>query len=211
MDKTKIAIEVFDQYAKEYQDKFMGMNLYNASFDLFCDSIEKENADILEIACGPGNITKYLLKKRPDFKILGTDLSTKMIKLAKANNPTTEFQIMDCRDIDKIRKKYDAIMCGFCLPYLSKEEALKLISDVSILLKSSGILYISTMEDDYNNSGWEGSSSGGKEKMFIHYHQADFLTKALTENGFDILDLQRLESPGDHSASSKDLMILAKR
>ena len=211
MDKTKIVIALFDKYAIQYQEKYMDLGLYNDSFELFCKTVERENAEILEIACGPGNITKYLLRKRPDFKILGIDLSSRMIELAKINNPSAEFQIMDCRNIDKICKKYDAVMCGFCLPYLSKEEALKLISDVSLLLKSNGILYISTMEDDYNKSGWEGSSSGGNEKMYIHYHQADYLTKALIENGFKILDLQHLESPGDHKASAKDLVMLAKK
>jgi 2-polyprenyl-3-methyl-5-hydroxy-6-metoxy-1,4-benzoquinol methylase len=211
MDKTKIAIALFDKYAIQYQEKYMDLGLYNDSLELFCKTVEREYAEILEIACGPGNITKYLLRKRPDFKILGIDLSSRMIGLAKINNPPAEFKIMDCRDIDKIRKKYNAVMCGFCLPYLSKEAALKLISDISILLKSNGVLYISTMEDDYNKSGWEGSSSGGGEKMYIHYHQTDYLTKALIENGFEILDLQRLESPGENKKSAKDLVILAKK
>jgi hypothetical protein len=35
----------------------MEMDLYNDTFDLFCNSIEKENADMLELAYGPGNIT----------------------------------------------------------------------------------------------------------------------------------------------------------
>lgn len=35
-------------------------------------------------------------------------------------------------------------MCGFCLPYLSKEETEKLINDVSRLLNPEGVFYIST-------------------------------------------------------------------
>ena len=73
MDKSKIAVAIFNKLAKMYQDKFMNVDLYSESFDLFCNAIQKENATILEIACGPGNITKYLLNKRPDFNILGID------------------------------------------------------------------------------------------------------------------------------------------
>ena len=207
MDKTKMAIDVFDKRANEYQAKFMDVGLYHDTFDLFCTSITKENAEILELACGPGNITRYLLNKRPDFKILGIDLAPNMIELAKRNNPTASFQCMDCRDIRLLGKKYDAVMCGFCLPYLSKEESVQLISDVYNLLESNGLLYISTMEDDYAKSGLESSSSG--DQMFIHYHEADYLTQALLENGFKIIALQRKEYPKQDGSKTTDLVIIA--
>lgn len=209
MDKTKIAVSIFNKYAKEYQDKFMDVNLYSDTFDLFCNSIAKDNPEVLEIACGPGNITKYLLQKRPDLKILGTDLSLNMLELAKINNPTAEFQLMDCRDIDKIDKKYSAIMCGFCLPYLSKEETFKFISDASRLLESNGILCLSTMEDDYNKSGFRKGSTG--DEIFMHYHQVDYLTYMLNRNNFKIIDLQRKIYPEGEGVITTDLLIVAQK
>jgi ubiquinone/menaquinone biosynthesis C-methylase UbiE len=207
MDKTKIAVEVFNKHANIYQNKFMDVNLYGDSFDLFCNTILTENADILELACGPGNITKYLLNKRPDFKIFGTDLAPNMIELAKINNPKAEFQIMDCRDIGMIDKKYDAIMCGFCLPYLTKEEAEKLISDASLLLKYNGVFYMSTMEDDYIKSGFKKGSTG--DEIYMHYHQADYLSIALKENNFKIIELQRQDYPTQDGTKTTDLLIIA--
>lgn len=211
IDKTKNAIDIFDQYAIEYQNKFMDMDLYHDTFDLFCEAIKKENADVLEIACGPGNITKYLLKKRRGFKILGIDLSAMMIELAKINNPAAEFQKMDCRDVSSIDGKFDAIICGFCLPYLSKEESFKLISDVSGLLNQGGIFYLSTMEDDYSKSGFKAPSSGGTQEMYIHYHEADYLTDALSGNGFNIIKLQRKDYPEENGTTTKDLIIITKK
>ncbi|MEO7769224.1 MAG: class I SAM-dependent methyltransferase [Ferruginibacter sp.] len=211
MDKTKIAIDVFNKCANEYQDKFMEFDLYNDLLDLFCKHITKENADILDIACGPGNITKYLLKKRPDFNILGIDLASNMIELAKINNPNAEFQLMDCRDIGTLEKRYEAIICGFGLPYLSVEEAIKLIGDASRILKSNGILYLSTMEDDNSKSGFKGPSSGAGDQMYINYHQADYLTVALEENGFKIIDLQRKDYPTQDATKTTDLVIIAEK
>src|SRR4051812_15408408 len=106
MDKNKIAVAVFDKSAKKYQDKFMDVSLYHDTFDAFCDLVTKKGAMVLEIACGPGNITKYLLEKRPDLKILGTDLSPNMLELARANNPLAEFVLMDCRNIGSLNQKY---------------------------------------------------------------------------------------------------------
>ena len=222
MDKTKIAVNVFNKNAQLYQNKFMDVDLYADTFDFFCNAIAKENAELLELACGPGNITKYLLNKRPDLKILGTDLAPNMIALAKINNPTAEFQLMDCRDLGITGKKparqsggiytaggYDAIMCGFCLPYLSKEESIKLIQDASTILNPEGVLYLSTMEDDYEKSGFKKGSTG--EEIFMHYHQVDYLSAALTENNFKILKLQRKHSIMTDGTEVVDLILISGR
>ncbi len=207
MDVTKMAVDVFNRGADAYRDKFM--DLYHDTFDLFCSSIAKKNPNILDIACGPGNITKYLLKKRPDFKIWGIDLAPNMIRLAKENNPAADFQLMDCRDIGTLDKTFDGIMCGFCLPYLSKEEAIKLISDASKLLNPEGVLYLSTMEDDDSKSGIQTSSSG--DQVFTYYHQSGYLTGALKENSFEIIDLWHRDYPTSDEAKVTDLLILAGR
>ncbi|WP_438426090.1 hypothetical protein [Aquimarina macrocephali] len=47
----------------------MNLEMYHDTFDLFCKSIKKDNAEVLELGFGPGNITKYILQKRPDFNI----------------------------------------------------------------------------------------------------------------------------------------------
>ena len=209
MDKNKIAVGVFDKLATLYQEKFMDVNLYGDTFDFFCDTIEKQNAELLEIACGPGNITKYLLNKRPDLKIFGIDLAPGMIELAKINNPTAEFHLMDCRQIGTIKKKFDAIMCGFCLPYLNKKETIKLLSDASMLLNSKGVLYISTMEDDYNKSGFKKGSTG--DEIFMHFYQAEFLTSILKENHFNILKLDRKEYDIADGTRTTDLIIVSEK
>jgi 2-polyprenyl-3-methyl-5-hydroxy-6-metoxy-1,4-benzoquinol methylase len=209
MDKNQVAVEVFNKMAHVYQGKFMDVSLYGDTFDFFCNAIIKENAEILELACGPGNITKYLLNKRPDFKILGTDLSANMIELAKDHNPIAQFKIMDGRDIETITKKYDAIMCGFFLPYLSKEETIKLIHDASNIINSKGLLYISTMEDDYSKSAFKKGSGG--DEIFMHYHQADYLTQSLAENQFKVLKLDRKEYPAQDGSKVVDLILIAER
>jgi len=208
MNKIPDSVAIFDKLAELYQTKYMDVSLYHDSLDLFCDRILVKNPEILEIACGPGNITKYLLQKRSDFKIYGIDLAPNMISLAKINNPTACFEVMDCRDIDKIKKKYTAIMCGFCLPYLNKDEVLKLIRDASDLLYPDGILYISTMEDDYEKSGKATSSSGDQMDMF--YYTGDFLQDSLKDNGFEILSITRQEFPTNTDLKVTDLIIITR-
>ncbi|WP_293895612.1 trans-aconitate 2-methyltransferase [Flavobacterium sp.] len=208
MNQTKTAVDIFNKLATGYQDKFMDVSLYHDSLDVFCNSIKKEKPEILELACGPGNITKYLLEKRPDFKIIGTDLAPNMIELAKINNPTAKFEMMDCRAITSLTMKYDGILCGFGLPYLSKDEAIQFIKDASQKLSVNGILYISTMEDENSESGFKTGSTG--DTMYQNFHQTDYLTKALEGNQLKIIHIERKEYFYNNEKTT-DLIIMASK
>lgn len=210
-ERNEVTFGTYNNAAKNYQDKVMGMDLYDDTYDMFCNLIEKKNAEIFEFASGPGNVTKYLLSKRPDFKITGSDIAPNMNKLAKINNPKADFLLMDCRDIEKLGRKFDAIMCGFCMPYLSKEECRKLISDTSKLLNPNGLLYFSTMEDDYDKSGFETTSFSGPDQVYIYYHQADYLMDCLTDNRFQIIEMQRKDCPEPDGTFFTDMIFIARK
>jgi len=209
MDKTQLAIQGFDQCAEEYQDKFMNLDHYHEMLDIFCTEIVPGNATVLDVACGPGNITRYLLEKRPELTLLGIDLSTEMLKLARSNNPGAQFRIMDAREIEQLDLKFEAVVCGFGLPYLSREDALQFIGKVAAVLKPRGIFYLSTMEDDYERSRLI-SSSTGKISMYIHYHQADYLSQALEAHGFELIKLSRIVEPEPTPSSTRDLVIISR-
>ncbi len=209
MDKSKNAVEIFDKYASEYERKFMNVDLYADSLDLFCSNLKKQNATVLELACGPGNITQYLLSKKPYLKILATDLSENMIRLAKENNPTAEFKLMDGRAIDTLNGSFDAVVCSFGLPYFSKEETKKFIADASKIISPGGLIYLSTMEDDYSRSGFKKGSAG--EEIFMHYYTADFLTALLKENNFNVLDLRRKIYSSDDGTKTTDLILIGEK
>ena len=209
-DRYKATFEAYDKVASAYQDKFMDMDLYNDTYDLFCALIQKQNATVFEIGCGPGNITKYMLNKRPDFKVFGIDAAPKMIELAKANNPTADFEVMDCRTIDKVNSTFDGIVCGFCMPYLSKDDCCKLIKDCSKLLVGGGTLYFSAIEGDYEQSGYQSDSSG-KIRMFIYYHEADHLLNQLAINDFELVQLARKSYPMPGGTSSIHSIFIARK
>lgn len=207
MDKNKAAIDIFNKNAERYQERAMKQEMYHDSYDIFCNSIGKEQATVLDVACGPGNITQYLLNRRPDLQVLGIDLAPNMLNLARANNPTAVFQLMDGREINAIGQTFDGIICGFGLPYFSREEAIKFIGDAAKLLHRGGALYISTMEDDYGKSGPMTASTG--EQAYMYYHQPDYLVQALQENDLTLLELQRKEYPGKDGEQITDLIIIA--
>ena len=187
----------------------MGLKLYNDTYDLICNVVIKNKATILEIGCGSGNITKYLLSKRPDFNIFGIDIAPNMIELAKINNPKANFAVMDSRNISEIETKYDAIVCGFCLPYLSETDSQKLIFEANYLLNNSGFLYLSFVEGDPNKSGFQAGSTGNRS--YFYYHNLDQLKTQLLENSFEDLKIFKVEYKKSEKEQDIHTIITAKK
>jgi 2-polyprenyl-3-methyl-5-hydroxy-6-metoxy-1,4-benzoquinol methylase len=209
MDPYKETFETWNKVASLYQEKFMGLDLYNDTYDLICNAVIKNKATILEIGCGPGNITKYLLSKRPDFNIFGIDIAPNMIELAKINNPKANFAVMDSRNISEIETKYDAIVCGFCLPYLSETDSQKLIFEANYLLNDSGFLYLSFVEGDPNKSGFQAGSTGNRS--YFYYHNLDQLKAQLLQNSFEDLKIFKVEYKKSEKEQDIHTIITAKK
>lgn len=74
---SQITIDAFNQLATAYQMKFMDLELYDDTYDAFCQLVPKPRDDgpiaIFEVGCGPGNITKYLLTQHPEFTVHAID------------------------------------------------------------------------------------------------------------------------------------------
>jgi len=208
MDKNRISVDTFNRLADRYQQKYMDFDFYFDTYDAFCELVEGDHAAILDIACGPGNITRYLLEKRPGFRVDGIDLAPRMVELARANNPTASFEVMDSRDIASIGKRYDAVVSGFCTPYLDREEVAKLIADVRGLLHEGGVFYLSTMEDAYEKSTLQTSEGG--DRVYIYYHRLAFLERQLAASGFSIVDARRKAFPVEKGPPVTDLFIFSR-
>lgn len=209
MDRYEETFETWNKIASLYQDKFMDLDLYNDTYDFLCSSLNKANPKILEIGCGPGNITKYLLSKRPDFDIFGIDIAPNMIELASKNNPTASFAIMDSRKIDKIKAKYDAIVCGFCLPYLSQKDSRKLISDCYNLLNDNGLIYLSFVEGDPGKSDFQAGSSG--RRTYFYFHNLSDLKTQFIENKFEEYRTFRVEYKKSETEMEIHTIVTAKK
>ena len=207
MTELDNTIGIFDKYASQYQEKYMAHAPYVGTYDYLVNLVA-EGANILDVACGPANISKYLYDRIAKLKITGCDLSAQMIRLAKLNLPDGKFELRDSRDIDSMAATFDVVISGFALPYLSQLEAKKFIVDARARLNSGGLLYLSTMEGSYEDSGYPEHATG--DNIFIYYHDADFLLQHLSENNFEVVHLQRTPFVENGVTTATDLFIYAK-
>lgn len=208
MDKYQETFDTWNNIASLYQDKFMDLALYNDTYDYICNSIPKPKAKLLEIGCGPGNIVKYLLSQRPDFDIFGIDIAPNMIELAKKNNPTANFAVMDSRQINSLDEKYDGIISGFCLPYLSPSESNELISDSYNLLNENGLIYLSFVEGDPDRSHFKEGNGG---RVYFQFHDLDNLKTQLIKTNFDEIQTFKISYKTSETTFDIHTILIAKK
>ncbi|UTW68268.1 class I SAM-dependent methyltransferase [bacterium SCSIO 12643] len=201
--------QTWDHIAQLYEDKFMYLDLYDDTYQTFCDSLAIENASVLELGCGPGNITKHLLRLKPDLQILATDVSEQMIIRASKNNPGINARILDCRNLESIHQKFDGIMCGFTIPYLSKSDCKHLIYNCHQLLRENGILYLSFVPGDYTKSGFISGSTG--ERTYFYYHDTNILKQTLESNYMTVShQIEKIYPKSDGTLETHVILIAQK-
>lgn len=210
MDNQLITVNLYNQYVKEYELKFMSLDLYDDTFD---ELLQKTplNSKILELGCGPGNVIYYFLNKRNDLKITGIDLAPEMLRRAKEINPNANFILQDIRNLNRLTNQYYAVVGAFCLPYLSPTDLDQFFKNISRMTKKDGYVYLSCMEGNPNKSGFEKTSFTGESELYIYYHERLQLEKLLLDNGFQIEKFITKNYPELDGSITIDLIYIAKK
>jgi ubiquinone/menaquinone biosynthesis C-methylase UbiE len=209
IEPDRETIDTWNKVATLYEDKFMNLTIYDHTYQIFLELASKTGSSVLDVGCGPGNITRYLLDKRPDLKITGVDAAPRMIELARKNNPSAKFMEMDCRRINSVREKFNGVVIGFCLPYLSESDCMKLIADCYSLLEDEGILYLSFVSGEPHQSGYQTGSNG--QRMFFYYHTSADLQKMLLENGLVIVNTMKVNYTKSPDLTEEHTVIIARK
>ncbi|GGW69474.1 methyltransferase family protein [Winogradskyella epiphytica] len=208
MDKYQETFETWNKVAKNYDDKFMKLDLYNETYDAFLNLIPTPKASLIDIGCGPGHISKYLLSKNSELRLTGIDISENMISLAKQNVPNAHYEVMDIREIHNLNEKYDAIICGFCIPYLSKADVSKLITDCKNLLNNNGVLYLSFVPGQYSHSGFISGSM--TNRVYFYYHLLNSIKKQLKDASFELQKSFQIKYPKADKTPENQYIIISK-
>jgi hypothetical protein len=111
--------------------------------------------------------------------------------------------------LNSLEKKFNGIICGFTIPYLSINDCKKFIFDCSNHLKNEGILYLSYVAGENKNSGFISGSSG--DRTYFYYHNTQDLVKELTANRMGIVDLIDIDYLKSDNSIEVHSIIIAKK
>lgn len=197
-------IETFNKSAMQYETTIAQLQNYNQTYDFLTERLNDEQT-VLDLACGPANISKYLLKEKK-LNIIGYDLSDEMLRIAKMNIPNGRFINTSIINFNT-EEKVDIVLNGFGLPYLNEDQALSCLNDTYEVLKDNGLLYLSFMNG--NTCKIETPSFSPADKILIHYHQKEIIIQNLKHIGFKILKNWEIDYKETDGSITKDIILIA--
>ncbi len=174
---------VYRKYAKEFDEKIASLEIYNASYDYLLEKIQ-DGAAVLDLACGPGNVSFYLKQYKPDLRITGVDISEEMIELAKARIKDGAFILKDICEIG-FDTKFDCVICAFGIPYLDLEATAHVMQTIKKSLKPNGHYYISYIEG--TGKGYAQQSFTHNDELFIFSHPEEDVLGILDQQALSVI------------------------
>jgi len=208
-DFCLVSVATFDRLADRYAEKYFHLDIYDSYLEKFAKQIESEGARVLDVACGPGNVSAYLAKARPDLKLVGVDLAEGMVKQARRRVPSAEFLVKDCRHLGELNGEFDASAFAFGLSYLTDADANQFFASLNATLTDSAVLYLSTITGEQSCSGFETSNGG--DRVYLEYRSVDKVFSMVERAGYRIDFMELIASPKNASKSTEDLILIARR
>ena len=203
-NKNNIAIDTYNEIAQEYEKEFGNDYSDTPYIDIFLNYLDGKK--VLDIGCGVGNLTKYILDK--GFNVDGIDLSEEMLNIAKSKYDDINFLQMNMKDII-LDKKYDGIMLAYSLFHLTKQEVLEVLPKYYSLLNNKGKMLLILQSGKGEQVIDEPLKNG--LKMFINYYSLEEIREVLEDNNFKILytDLKKPES--EFELGNEKIIIICER
>ena len=206
MDKSKFVVSTYDKIADKYTQQYFD-DLTDAPYiDKFLAFLPKE-AKLLDVGCGPGTFTKYLLKK--GFDVEGLDLSQEMLKIAKEKVPQVEFKKMDMRNLSYPNETFDGLLVAYSLIHIPSEEIPLTLKGFSRILKSKGQIMVIVQGGEPDKIVDEPLKKG--EKIFINFFTKARLTDFLNQAGFEVEYQEELPMKDTDSLSDRVIYTIAKK
>jgi SAM-dependent methyltransferase len=136
--------EEYDRIAPDYQEsKLLPFRLHVEEYTTFKLLPDLTGRSVVDLACGDGIYTRKLMR-RGATRVVGVDISAKMIALARRAEATApigvEYVLADVATVD-IDQRFDIAFCSYLFNYAhSRAELRALIESVAHLLRPGGLV-----------------------------------------------------------------------
>lgn len=156
-------------------------------------SLLKQNPSTLDLGCGGGRTTSYLLSKGVEKEnIVGVDLNEKMISIARKKLPEVEFICRDISELEFKSKKFDLIVSSMVFHYLDDAELRKVLRNCHRWLKEGGVLFCIITHpvrmvhgnlEEYFSRGWKKQKTPWGTEI-PHYRRtvSDYINNTIEAN-----------------------------
>ena len=171
---------VATDYAAAFGDELVGKPFDRALLDDFAAACAGR---VFDVGCGAaGHITRYLADRGVD--VVGVDLSTVSVEVARQRQPTLRFEIADMRDLPAADGVLAGLVAFYSVIHLPRDQVPVALAEFRRVLPPGGVLLIAMHggAGEISSDGWFGHPVSVRASLWSLAE----LTGALSEAGFDI-------------------------
>ena len=171
----------YNKIAEDWHKNHQQDDWWVEGADKFVSFLKTDNI-VLDVGCGGGTKTKYLIDK--GLNVIGIDFSEKMIEIAKREVPKAEFRVLDLWDIENLKENFDGIFIQAVLLHFPKKEIKDILNKTVKKLKIGGYLYIAVKKIKEGQPEEEikiENDYGYQYKRFFSYFTPDELRNLLLD------------------------------
>jgi ubiquinone/menaquinone biosynthesis C-methylase UbiE len=181
--ETRRQAAAFDAIGERYDDVFPHKSGQIIATQWVVDRLAP-GLRVLDLGCGTGVPTAGMLAES-GLEVVGVDISTEMLALARRNVPTGRFVAMDLMELDTSLGEFDAVCAFFSLLMLRREDIPRVLRRVRTVLRPGGVVAIGMVEGDLD---YAPLPFLGQELSVTAYPQAD-LESAIRAEGLHVLEV----------------------
>lgn len=161
------------------------------------------------VGCGSGVKSKYLIEH--GLRVIGIDISEKLLDIARRVAPQGEYRVFSMTDLDTMPELFDGVFAQASLLHIPRIDAGEVVKKMSRRLRPGGLLYIAVKEKRSNKpeEGMLKENDYGYEfERFFSYFTMDELEKYLSGAGLSVVS--KLRNP-NKSGKTVWLQIIGKK
>ena len=175
---------VVDTYAKREPVEV------SSTFEFFCNGLPKRSR-VLDVGCGTGvPFTKFLVER--GHQVVGIDISSRMVQLARKNVPQATFRELSMTDLD-YENEFEGVVASYTMLLLDPPRFKDVSQKIVHSLMKGGLFYLSL------NEPWEeGADVDGEavveimgETMYSRAYTREEVLDVFVPGGMKLLKFQR--------------------
>jgi len=188
LDVVSLNKRAWERVAERYSRANYGE--VSAVFEFFCGGLPEEGG-VLDVGSGTGlPFAKFLVER--GFNVLGVDVSSRMVRIAKRNVPEAEFRELSMTCID-FESEFDGVLSAFSMLLLSPSLFRDVAGRIVRSLRNGGLFYLAL-----NEPREEGEDVDGEavveimgEKMYSRAYTKKEVLEAFVPLGMKQLKFHR--------------------
>ncbi len=191
-DVVSITRDTYDLIATSYSDMTSGLvsetwvgDYEKQLLDRFLQLIEALDPKILDVGCGNGKDTAYLMVK--GATVVGIDYSSNMLQEAKRHVQDGVFHLMDMRNLGFPNNTFDGVWANGCIYHVPKVELSQVLKEVIRVLKPLGIFSFNAKAGTGEGLEDNPKSFAGGPRFYAYYTISE-TKECLQEAGFEVVE-----------------------